>query len=105
MKIGQLLRVEGSANVSTGTYLDMYGGTLGPGVTLFDDTLDLSAYYRLAVLQYRADDSSLAQNGFGGILAVFPNATVFLTFQGEAIVGDDASVLSLFGTATWRPTL
>jgi hypothetical protein len=73
VRIEKLLRVEGSANYSTGTDLDMFGGTIGPGFTLLDDALDLSAYYRNATLQYRATTTSVVQHGFGGVAMFFPN--------------------------------
>jgi hypothetical protein len=102
-RIARVLRLEASGNVSGGTYISMFGGTVGPGVTLLEDVLDASVYYRISVLQYRSVATSLVQNGVGGTLALFPNATVFFTFQGEGTSGDDVSALTLFGTATWHP--
>lgn len=105
VRIARVLRVEASGNYSRATYLDMYGGTAGPGLTLFQDALDLSAYYRLAILQYRSVSTSLTQDGFGGVVVLFPSSVVMFTAQAEAITGDDAKALMLFGTATWRPRL
>jgi hypothetical protein len=105
VRLAEGLRLEASGNYSHSTYLDMFGGTAGPGLTLLGDALDLMAYYRISVIKYRAFDSSLTQNGAGGMLAFFPNAVVFFTFQAEGMVGDDVNALSLFGTVTWRPRL
>jgi hypothetical protein len=103
VRIARVLRLEASGNYSHSTYIDMFGGTAGPGLTLIDDALDVAAYYRLAVFKYRSDGASLLQDGFGGALTLFPNADVLFTLQGEGITGDDAKALTLFGTATWRP--
>ncbi|HEY2517969.1 MAG TPA: hypothetical protein VGI39_44165 [Polyangiaceae bacterium] len=103
LRLARIFRLEASGNYSTGTYMDLFGGTAGPGVTLLGDALDLSAYYRLSVLKYRAVDTSLTQNGGGATLALIPNASWLFTVQGEATTGDDVSALMLFGTVTWRP--
>jgi hypothetical protein len=103
VRLARVLRLEASGSASRGTYMDLYGGTAGPGLTLFGDALDLSTYYRLSILKYRSVDTSLAQNGFGGTVAFIPNASLLFTLQGEAITGDDVKALMLFGTVTWRP--
>jgi hypothetical protein len=105
VRIARRLRLEASGNYSRATYLNMFGGTAGPGLTLFDDSVDLSAYYRLAVLQYRAASTSLTQNGIGGTLVLFPSEKLLFTLQGEGITGNDTKALMVFGTATWRPRL
>jgi hypothetical protein len=83
----------------------MYGGSGGPGLTLFDDALDVSAYYRLSLIQYRSVSATLAQDGIGGTVVLFPSADVLFTLQGEGIAGNDTRALMLMGTATWRPRL
>jgi hypothetical protein len=105
VRIARILRVEASGNLSRASYLDMTSGSVGPGVTLFDEVLDLSAYYRIATLQYRAVNTSYVQNGMGGTLMLFPRAELLFTFQGEGIQGDDAKAVLLFATAMWRPRL
>jgi hypothetical protein len=103
VRIASALRFEVSGNTSRSTYVNMSGGTAGPGITLLDDVLDVSAYYRLTVLKYSADDASLLQDGVGGTVVLLPGSEVLFTLQGEAITGEDAQALTLFGTATWRP--
>ena len=103
VRIEKLLRIEGSANYSTSTDVDMYGGTIGPGFTLFDDNLDLSAYYRNATLQYRATTTSVVQHGFGGVAMFFPSSDLLLTAQGESMVGSDVQALLFYATMMWRP--
>jgi hypothetical protein len=103
VRLARILRLEASGSFSRATYLDMFGGTMGPGLTLLDDVLDVSTYYRLSVLKYRSVDSSLTQNGVGATVAFFPNASVLFTFQGEGVTGDDVQAVTLFGTVSWRP--
>jgi hypothetical protein len=105
VRIARVVRVEASGNYSRATYMNLYGGTAGPGISLFDDALDVSAYFRLAVLQYRSVDTTLQQDGVGGTVVLFPNSTMLFTLQGEGITGNDVKALMIFGTATWRPRL
>ena len=103
VRIAKVLRLEASANYSNATYLDMFGGTAGLGVTVFHDALDVSAYYRRSELAYASNDTFLEQNGFGGAIVLFPTATVMATVQGEAITGNDFNGVYVFGTIAWRP--
>jgi hypothetical protein len=105
VRIARYLRLEASANYSAGDYLDMFGGTAGPGLTLFDDALDVSAYYRLAEIQYASVNGAMQQDGVGGTVVVFPSSTTMFTLQGEGITGDDVKMLYVFGTVAWRPRL
>ncbi|HSO34835.1 MAG TPA: hypothetical protein VLT33_20030, partial [Labilithrix sp.] len=103
VRIAKVARIDASGSYSQATYLKMYGGSAGPGATLFGDALDVSAYYRYTTLEYRSVNTSLLQHGFGTTVMLFPNAAVLFTVQGEAVTGDDANALLLFGTAMWRP--
>jgi len=103
VRIAKIARVDASMNYSRATYLDMFGGSMGPGVTLFDDAFDLSFYYRHATVQYRSVRTSLAQSGFGGTAMIFPSSVVLFTVSGEAITGDDTKAFMVLGTAMWRP--
>jgi hypothetical protein len=101
-RIARILRIDASASYSKSTFVDMYGGSAGPGLTLFGDDLDLSAYYRNATLQYRATPTSVVEHGLGAVVMLFPNADVLFTGQGEAILGSDVKALEFFGTVSWR---
>jgi hypothetical protein len=103
VRIARVARVEASGSYSEATYMKMLMASGGPGVMLFADALDLSAYYRFAQLRYRSIDTALAQHGVGGTAMLFPNAVLLFTLQSEAIVGDDAKAVLIFGTAMWRP--
>jgi hypothetical protein len=104
VRIAKVLRLELSANYSNATYIDMFGGTAGLGVTVLHDALDVSAYYRRSELAYASASSTyLEQNGFGGAIVLFPTKTVMATVQGEAITGNDFNGVFVFGTIAWRP--
>jgi hypothetical protein len=103
VRIERLLRLEGTASYSVGTDMNMFSGTIGPGFTLFDDNLDLSAYYRNATLQYRATSTSAVEHGIGGVAMFFPNAALLFTLQGESITGSDVQALLFYATMMWRP--
>lgn len=105
VRIAKAYRFEVSGNYSRSTFVNMTGGSAGPGVTLLDDVLDVSAYYRINVLRYAIDNASLLQQGVGGTFVILPSSEVLFTLQGESIVGDDAKVLTMFGTVVWRPHL
>jgi hypothetical protein len=105
VRIAKILRIEVSGSYSQATYLQMYGGSAGPGITVLDDVVDLSAYYRNATLEYRSDNRALVQHGIGSTLMLFPSAELLFTLQGEGITGEDTKALTIFGTAMWRPQL
>jgi hypothetical protein len=105
VRIARILRLEASGNYSRATYLDMYGGSIGPGVSLFHDVVDLFVYFRNATIDYRSVDVKVAQNGVGSMVMLLPSPELLFTVQGEGIVGGDANALLLFGTAMWRPRL
>ena len=83
----------------------MFGGTVGPGLTLLDDALDVSVYYRLAEIQYASVNTFVQQDGVGGTVVLFPSSTMMFSLQGEGMTGDDVKMLYVFGTVTWRPRL
>ncbi len=103
--IARVLRIDASGNYAQGTYVNTAGGTLGPGLSLLGDALDVSAYYRLTTLQYRSDSTTLIDHGVGAMVLLFPSSVVALALQAEGMTGDDAQALMVFGTATWRPRL
>lgn len=105
VRIAKVLRLEASGSHSRSTYVNMSGGMAGPGLTLLDDVLDVSAYLRVSVLKYASDAATLLQEGIGGAVVVFPSSEVLFTLQGEGIGGEDTKALMVFGTATWRPRL
>jgi len=103
VRIAKVLRLELAASYSNATYVNMFSGTAGIGVTFAHDAVDLSAYYRRAELVYVSSDELLEQNGVGGLLTLFPTSTVMATVQGETIVGNDVNAIFVIGSLVWRP--
>lgn len=105
LKVGSVGRFEASGSFSRGTYLNSLGGSVGLGVALFSEALDVSVYYRHSVLEYRSDPTSMVQRGAGGTLMIVPSSEILLTLQGEAMTGSDTRALAMFGTIAWHPML
>ncbi len=105
MRLAKVLRFDLTGSASKATYMNMFGGQVGPGVSVLHDSLDISAYYRASFLEYRSDSGLLLQHGIGAVVMFFPSAPVFFALQGEGIAGTDVQALQIFGTVTWRPRL
>lgn len=105
MRIAQHFRADVGASYSTATYLRMLGLTGGPGVTFFEDTLDLGAYYRFSSINYDAGGDARSQHGIGASGSLVPNRQFALTLQSELIRGTDIDALLAFVTAMYRPKL
>jgi hypothetical protein len=103
VRLAKYFRVEASGNYSAGSYMNMFGFSAGPGVTLFKDAVDVSAYFRLAELEYASVNTSLQQDAVGGTILFFPSSVWMAAVQSEAIAGDDVHAIFLFGTLTFRP--
>lgn len=103
LRIARILRIEVSGDYGTGTYVDVVGGGIGPGVSLFDDAMDLSVYYRGAALTYRSIPTSLVEHAVGGTLIVVSGTDLLMALSSEAIAGGDAKALALFASITWHP--
>lgn len=105
MRIARVLRLEATGNYATSTYVDAWGASGGPGISLFADTLDLSTYYRYGTLTYRAGTGSLTQHGVGVFAVLLPSPVLSFTLQGEGLFGDDAQGALVLVGAVWRPRL
>jgi hypothetical protein len=102
LKIWKGLRVDGSGTASTGTYMDIFSGTLGPGISAFGDRLDLSVYYRYTAMRYRVGES-LNMNAIGGYATILPANDLVLALQTEGTGGDDVGALMGTLVVVYRP--
>ncbi|HTM19381.1 MAG TPA: hypothetical protein VL172_02700, partial [Kofleriaceae bacterium] len=82
-------------------FLDWGALRLGAGAQLGDD-LDATAYYRPALLQYRAALSTWVEHRAGGELTWARPGGLDLTATLEAVTGGDVDAVLLLWTATWR---
>jgi hypothetical protein len=103
VRIAKVARVDVSGSYSRATYLDILDGSVGPGVTLLGEALDVSSYYRIARLRYRPVNTSLVEQGVGATAEIFPSSEMVFAVQSEVMGGSDAKAFLFFGMATWRP--
>jgi len=104
LRIARFFRVEATGTASTGTFLDMFSGAGGPGVSLLGDRLDASVYYRRTVLQYRVGDV-LNGDAIGGYVTLIPKRDFIVSLQAEGSKGDDFSAVLGALVLVWRPRL
>jgi hypothetical protein len=104
LRIARVFRLEATGTASTGTFLDMFSGAGGPGVSLLGDRLDASLYYRRTVLEYRVG-GTLNGNAVGGYLTLIPQRDFIASLQAEGSKGDDFSALMGALVLIWRPRL
>ena len=102
-RIAGVLRIEASGSASTATYMNMFTGSGGVGLTLMHEVIDVLAYYRHTELRYASVPAYVFQNAVGGTIAVFPTSSLVFTLQGEGMGGSDVNYLSILGGAIWRP--
>ena len=105
VRVARILRFDLATNVSDASSIFMFTGSGGAGITLLDDVLDISAYYRRAQLHFWADPGYKHHDAVGGMIALTPHPTMMFTIQAEGTGGSDVNSLFLFGTALWRPRL
>ena len=88
-----------TGNYSDASSVRIGAGGGGVGVTLLDDALDISVYYRRAELLFTASNSGYVHHdAVGGMIVVTPHPTMMFTVQAEGSGGSDANAL-------WRPRL
>lgn len=104
LRIARVFRIEATGTASTGTFLDMFSGAGGPGISVLGDRLDASVYYRHTVLEYRVG-GSLNGDAVGGYLTVIPHRDFITSLQTEGSKGDDFSAVMGALVLVWRPRL
>jgi hypothetical protein len=104
LHIARMLRLESSGAASTGSYMDMFSATIGPGVSAFGDRLDASLYVRRTLLEYSVGPT-LHMNAIGAYATLLPGNDLVLSLQGEATGGDDADAVMGALVLVWRPRL
>lgn len=105
VRIAKVLRLEATASWSDASVLRMGTGSGGVGLTLFDEALDVSVYYRRGQLLYSSLNGFVHHDSVGGMVAIAPHPTLLFTVQAEGTGGSDSNALYLFGTALFRPRL
>jgi hypothetical protein len=104
LRIYRGLRLEASGTASTGTFMNVFTGGGGPGISAFGDRLDASLYYRRTIIHYRVGDAP-SGDSIGAYATVLPMHDVAVSVQGEGTGGDDFSALMGTIVVMWRPRL
>lgn len=105
LHIANLFRADVGAAYTQSSYLNMISANAGPGISMFDDMLDLGAYYRFASVSYFAGGDARLENGVGVTGMFVPSRELAFTLQAEAIRGSDVDALVTLLTAMYRPPL
>jgi hypothetical protein len=105
VRIAKLLRFDVTANYSDASSIRMGSGSGGAGLTLLEDALDISVYYRRAELLYTALNGYVHHDAVGGMVVITPHPSMMFTAQAEGTGGSDTNSLFVFATALWRPRL
>lgn len=104
VRIANLMRFDVAAFAAHGALIDSIAMRAGVGVTLFNESLSLYAYYRPAKTQYAAALSSWVEHRIGGELWFLPSRMFDFGLTVEGVSAPDASALVVLTTASFRPT-
>ncbi|MBK8171731.1 MAG: hypothetical protein IPK60_15475 [Sandaracinaceae bacterium] len=104
VRIANLLRLDIAAFAAHGSLIDTIALRTGVGVTIFNESLSLYAYYRPAKTQYNAGLTSWIEHRVGGELWFLPSRMFDFGLTVEGVSAPDASALVVLTTASFRPT-
>jgi hypothetical protein len=103
-RLFDVLRAELSTQLVMGSWLNNVLGRVAVGSALLDDLLDVTVYYRPALIQYhRVDSTTWTEHAAGGSAWLSLSPRVFLQLNGEWIQGYDVGALLVQSFVTWRP--
>lgn len=96
-------RFDVGASASSGSLLESAALNVGLGVSLLDDSADLSVHYRPNVLRYRADMVELLEHGVGTRVWWAASSELDLSLSADVLTSRDVDVLFLQTALAWRP--
>lgn len=96
-------RFDVGASASSGSLLESAALNLGVGVSLLEDSADLSLHYRPNVMRYRADAQEFLEHGVGTRLWWAANGELDLSLSADVLHSRDVEVLFLQTALAWRP--
>lgn len=97
-------RMEVGVLSSRGAFLDTVATRVSGG-TEVSDGVDVSLYYRPALLRYQAAAEDIFEHRFGADVLYTPRPVLDLALTLEGAAGADAAGVGVFATAVWRPLL
>jgi hypothetical protein len=97
------LRVDAGASLSRGSLYDSAAVNIAPGTPLWNESADVSIYYRPSWMRYRAELDAFVEHGFGTRLWWALSPALDLSGSADVIVGRDVDVLVFQLSAAYRP--
>jgi hypothetical protein len=97
------LRVDAGASLSRGSFYDSAAVNIAPGTSLWNESADVSFYYRPGWMRYRAELDGSFEHGFGTRLWWAASPVFDLSGSADVIVGRDVDVLVFQLGAAYRP--
>jgi hypothetical protein len=102
LHLARVFRIETTGTASSGTYMDLFSGSAGPGFTALGDRLDVALYYRRSALRYRVS-SALHQDAVGGYATFLATGDLLASLLWEGTTGNDVRALMGSLSVVWRP--
>jgi hypothetical protein len=97
------LRVDAGGSLSRGSLYDSAALNIAPGTPLWNESADVSFYYRPSWMRYRAELEGFVEHGFGTRLWWALSPVLDLSGSADVIVGRDVDVLVFQLSAAYRP--
>jgi hypothetical protein len=97
------LRVDAGGSLSRGSFYDSAAINIAPGTPLWNESADVSFYYRPSWMRYRAELDGSIEHGFGTRLWWAASPVFDLSGSADVLVGRDVDVLVFQLSAAYRP--
>ena len=97
------LRLDAGATVSRGSLYQSAAVNIAPGLSLWDESADISVYYRPSWMRYRAELDGGGEHGFGARLWWALSPVLDVSGSTDALVGRDVDVLMFQLSVAYRP--
>jgi hypothetical protein len=97
------LRLDAGATVSRGSLYQSATVNIAPGLSLWDESADVSIYYRPSWMRYRAELDGFDEHGFGARLWWALSPVLDVSGSTDALVGRDVDVLMFQLSVAYRP--
>ncbi len=97
------LRLDTGATGSRGSLYESAALNIAPGSPFWDDSADLSVYYRPSWMRYRAERDGFVEHGFGARLWWAASSVFDLSGSADVLTGRDVDVVVFQLSAAYRP--
>ncbi|HTV25557.1 MAG TPA: hypothetical protein VMG12_42970 [Polyangiaceae bacterium] len=97
------LRLDAGATVSRGSLYQSIAVNIAPGMSFWDESADVSVYYRPSWMRYRAELEGADDHGFGTRFWWALSPVFDLSGSADVLVGRDVDVLLFQLSVAYRP--